>query len=126
MHVCTCVGAVRVALPSFLVSGTGTLCSHPPIFKHALLCLRPLSTPCFYTVRVQAVGLPGGTSLLNFILDGAVFSNPSLLRSQQLGPALTIWGRISLSTDQVLACPRKCSCDPCSGKGSEIMANHNT
>ena len=65
-------------------------------------------------------------SLSNFISDGVVFPNPSLLRTLLLGPTPTIWGRVSLSNGWMLAYPRKCSCDPCSGKGSEIMANYNT
>ena len=36
------------------------------------------------SVRDQAIGLPGGTSLLRLISDGAVFPNPSLLRALQL------------------------------------------
>ena len=55
-----------------------------------------------------------------------MFPNPSLLRTLLLGPTPTIWGRVSLSNGWMLAYPRKCSCDPCSGKGSEIMANYNT
>ena len=44
-----------------------------------ILCLRLLSTPCFYAVRDQAIRLPGSTSLLSFISDAAVFPDPSLL-----------------------------------------------
>ena len=36
-----------------------------------LLCLQLSSTPHFYTVLNQAISLPGGTSLPNFISDGA-------------------------------------------------------
>ena len=61
--------------PSYLVSGIGTLFS--PISKCApVLCLRLPSTPCFYTVRDQAVRLPGGTSFLSFLSHVAVFLVP--------------------------------------------------
>ena len=119
-----------------------------PTHKQATIpCLRILSTPHFYTVCVQAVSLPD-TSLPNFISDGTVFPNPSLLRTLWLGPAPTLWERVSLSNGQMQACPREHSCDLAeaevlrlwpgtglpqnkfmqsrSGKGSEIMANYNT
>ena len=37
-----------------------------------VLCLQLPSTPRFYTVRDQAVKLPGSTSCLSFISDAAV------------------------------------------------------
>ena len=46
-----------------------------------LLCLWLPSTPRFYTLCDQDISLPGGTSLLSFISDGAVFPNSLLLRS---------------------------------------------
>ena len=49
-----------------------------------LLCLRPLSTPCLYPVYVQAVCLPGGTSLQSFSSDGVLFQNCTLQRPLQL------------------------------------------
>ena len=75
-----------------------------------LLCLRLLSSPGLYPVHVQAVNQPGGTSLWSFISDGAVFQNPSLQRTLWLGPMPTPWGRVSLRSGWVPACPRKCSC----------------
>ena len=45
-----------------------------------VLCLQLLSTSSFYTVHDHAVSLPGGTSLLSFVSDAAVFPKPSLLR----------------------------------------------
>ena len=74
-----------------------------------------------------------------FILDGAVFPKPSLLRALWLGPALTLWGSILLNNGQcrnspaitllerlrgcdwMLACPRISS-----SRVSGIMVNHNT
>ena len=50
------------------------------------LCLWPPSIACLYTVGDQAVRLPGGTSLLNFNSDVAVFPNPSLLRDCGFDP----------------------------------------
>ena len=60
------------------VSSIGTLFSPAPSRDH--LCLQLPSTPCFYTVCHQAVRLPGGTSLLSFVSDVAVFPDPLLLR----------------------------------------------
>ena len=59
----------------------------------------------------QAVSIPGGTSLLNFISDGAVFPNLSLLRALWFGPALTLLGRVLTSNGQVLGCPQECLCN---------------
>ena len=68
-----------MASPSYPVSSIGTLFS--PISNHApILCLWLLSAPRFYTVCDQAVRLTGGTYLLSFISDEAVFPNPLLLR----------------------------------------------
>ena len=62
--------------PKYPVSSIGTLFS--PISNHApVLCLQLLSTPLFYAVCDQA---PGGTSLLSFVSDVAVFPNSLLLR----------------------------------------------
>ena len=80
--------------------------------------------------------------------DGAVFPNLSLLRALQLGLALTLWGRVSLSNGQVLGCPREHSYSHAAleaqkqwphygllqnefvrsstSSSSEIMVNHNT
>ena len=112
-----------------------------------LFCLQFPSTPCFYNVHVQAVSLPGSTSLLNFISNGAVFPNPSLLKALWRGPAPTLWGRVLLSNGQVPACPwgtfvrshhykaqrlwlgaslpQKNFVWLCSSRGSGTMVNHN-
>ena len=69
-------------LPSFWHRNSLSLTHNQAPF----LCLRFLSTLHFYTVRFQAVSLPGGISLPNFISDGALFPNPSCQRTLQLGP----------------------------------------
>ena len=65
----------------------------PTFDQISLLCLRPPSTPLLHPVRVQAVHLPGSTSLQSFISDGAVLQNPMLLRPLWLGPAPILWGK---------------------------------
>ena len=72
-----------------------------------LLCFRPPSIPCFYFIHVQVVCLSGGTSLQSFHSDGVVFQNTTVQRLLQLGPALTLCGRVSLSSGHVPVCPRK-------------------
>ena len=47
--------------------------------------------------------------LQSFFSDGVVFQNPSLHRTLWLGPTLTLWGRVLLTSGWVLACPRKLS-----------------
>ena len=68
-----------MATPGYLVSSMGTLLS-PTSSRAPVLCLRLPFTACFYTVRDQAVRLPGGTSLPSFISDAVVFPDPSFLR----------------------------------------------
>ena len=117
------MGEVKVVSPNFLVSGTGTLHSHPPTTKP--LRLRLLSILCFYIVHVQAVSLPSSTSLLNFISDGAV-SKPltsedpeTWIHSSALGEGLDEqWLGASL--------PQQTLLQSHSGKVSEIMAKDNT
>ena len=46
-----------------------------------------------------------GTSLLNFISDGAVFPNSSFLRALELEPTLTLCGSVLPSNGQVLVAP---------------------
>ena len=106
-------------LPSFWHRNSALSLTHN---QAPLLCLRLLSTPCFYTVQVPAVSLPGSTSLPNFIKDGAMFPNPSLLRTQWCGPTLTLWRRVLLSNGQLAP---NVFMQWCSSGGSEIMANHN-
>ena len=106
-----------------------------------------LSTPCFYTLCIQAVRLLGSTFLPNLISNGAVFPNPSLPKALRLGPSPTLWRRVSLGSGRcrlapgnihavtllqglrdcgwVLACLRRNSCDH-SGSSAGIMVNHNT
>ena len=68
-----------MASPSYPVSSIRTLFS--PVSNLApVLCLRFLSTLCFYTVHDQADRLPGVPSLLSFISGMAVFPNPLPLR----------------------------------------------
>ena len=66
-------------IPGYSVSSIGTLLSLISNCAPILHLWLPF-TPCFYTVLDQAVRLPGGTSLLSFISDTAVFPNPSLQR----------------------------------------------
>ena len=74
-----------MASPCYPVSSIRILFS--PISNCApVLCLQFLSTPYFYTVCDQAVRLPGGTSLLIFITDVAVFPDLSLLRDCGFDP----------------------------------------
>ena len=85
--VCVCAGGVKMASPSYPVSSMGSLFSH--ISNCApILCLQLPSTSYFYTVLDQAIRLPGGTSLLSFISDAAVFPNPSLLRDCRPHPGM--------------------------------------
>ena len=83
--------------PSYPIFSIRTLCSPQ-------LSLLLLPTPCFYAIHDQAVSLPGGISLLNFISDGAVFPDPSLVRALCLGLAPTLWERVLLSTGWGPAC----------------------
>ena len=83
----------------------------PTWYQAPLLCLRLPSTPWLCPVCVQAVCLPGSTSLQSFISDWVVFQSPTLQRPLRLGPTLTIWGRVLLSNGQVPASPGKRSCD---------------
>ena len=69
--------------------------------QEPLLCLRLLSIPHLYPVHVQVISLLGSTSLLSFISDGDVFANPSFQRTLQVGPTLTLWGKVSLSNGQL-------------------------
>ena len=72
-------GRVGNGIPQLPVSSTRSLFF--PISNSApVLRLQLPSIPRFYTVRGQAVRLPGGTFLLTFIPDAAVFPAPSLLR----------------------------------------------
>ena len=68
-----------MASPSNPVSSIATLSSL--ISSHApTLHLRLPFTPRFYAAHDLPIRLPGGTSLLSFISDAAVFPDPSLLR----------------------------------------------
>ena len=69
--------------------------TQPPVWKlcalltsnHApVLGLQLSSTACFFTVRDQAIRLPGGPSLLSFMSDAAVCPDPSLLRDCGFDP----------------------------------------
>ena len=62
------------------------LCAPPASNCTPVLCLWLPSTLHFYTVCDQAVRLPGGTSLMSFISDAAVFPNPSILRPFNFDP----------------------------------------
>ena len=79
-HVPTCAEGVKMASPSYPVSSIRTLCSPRPAMKYPSFVSGFHPLPPFYTVHNQAIRLPGGTSLLSFISDGAVFPNPSFLR----------------------------------------------
>ena len=102
MHICGKIENGITQLPSLWYQNSALL---PSSNQAPLLCLQLPSTPHFYTVCIQAVSLLGSTSLLNYIADGAVFPNPSLLRALQLGPAPTLWGSVTPSNGWVPACP---------------------
>ena len=99
-----------MASPSFLVSGTVTSHFHQPVIKHPSLVSGLHATPQIYPVHVQAVHLPGGTSLQSFISDDIVFQNPTLQSFLWLGSTPTLWGRVLLSNGLLPACSRKHSC----------------
>ena len=99
-----------MASPSFLFSGTGTSHFHQPVIKHPSLVSGLHATPQIYRVHVQAVHLPGGTSLQSFISDDIVFQNPTLQSFLWLGPTPTLRGRVLLSNGLLPACSRKHSC----------------
>ena len=113
-----------------------------------LLCFQLPSTPCFYILHDQAVILPGGTSLLSFISDAAVFPNPSLLRDcgfdllrhsgggshQEMAGCWphqgTLWDRAAANAQRLqlgASLPQKKFTQSCSSSSvSGIMENHNT
>ena len=101
---------VKMASSSFLVSGTGTLRSHWPSIKHTPFSQSSVHSPLLHCACLSCQ-LASSIFLLNFILDGAVFPHPSLMRPLRLGPAMLFWGRFSLSNGPVLACPKERSCD---------------
>ena len=71
-----------MASPSYTISSIRTLLSLTSYWT-PLLYLWLLSTPDFYTVHDQAIKLPGSTSLLTYISDGAV-SHPLTSEGLQL------------------------------------------
>ena len=71
--------------PSYPVSSMGALSSPRPAITLVSFVSGFLHSR-FYTVRDQAVRLPGGTSLLSFISVAAVFPDPSLRRDHGLDP----------------------------------------
>ena len=79
--VCACMGAVKMGSPSYPVSSMGAFSSPWPAITLASFVSSFLHCR-FYTVRDQAVRLPGVTSLLSFISIAAVLSNPSLWRDR--------------------------------------------
>ena len=100
-----------------------------------ILCLWPPSISCLYTVLDQVFRLPGSTSLLSLVSDGAVFPNSSLMRDCGFDPLRPSGGEshramagcwlhlgmfggpcsvllpMSRDCSWVPACPRKSSCD---------------
>ncbi|XP_047697931.1 uncharacterized protein LOC125156220 [Prionailurus viverrinus] len=131
--------------PAAPVTSIGTQSSRVSS-RTPVLCLQLSSTPRFYAIRDQAVRLPGGTSLLSFISEGAVFPGPSLLRDcgfaplrfsaggshQALAAGRSPSGRFR---DRLLPTPRDCGRVPaprrkkfprsCSGSVSGTMESHN-
>ena len=112
-----------------------------------LLCFQLPSTPCFYILHDQAVILPGGTSLLSFISDAAVFPNPSLLRDcgfdllrhsgggshQEMAGCWphqgTLWDRAAANAQRLqlgASLPQKKFTHSCSSSVLGIIGNHNT
>ena len=68
VHVGARAGEVKMASPSFLVSGTGTLCSHLPNKQSRIPPLSQSSSvhsPLLHCVCVQAVSLPYTWKFLN-------------------------------------------------------------
>ena len=135
----------KMASPSCRVTSIGTLSSRISS-RTPVLCLQLSSTPRFYAARDHAVRLPGGTSLLSFISEAAVFPGPSLLRDcgfarlrfsaggshRALAACRSPSGRVP---DRLLPTPRDCGQVPaprqkkfppsCSGSVSGTMENHN-
>ena len=98
-------GRVGNGIPQLPVSSTRSLFF--PISNSApVLRLQLPSIPRFYTVRGQAVRLPGGTFLLTFISDAAVFPRPLSFEGLWLCASQTFWGRVSPSNGGVPATPR--------------------
>ena len=94
----------------------------PTCDQAPLLCLRLLYTPHLFPVHVQAVHLPGSTSLQSLISDGFVFQNPTVQRPMAWTCAYS-QGRDLLTNGRV---PQKMFMRSCSARGSEIMTNDNT
>ena len=74
--VCTCVGVVKMASPSYPVSSFGTLFSLISNYT-PVLCLQLSSTPHSFTVCDQA---PVSTSLPRFVSDVAISPGPLFLK----------------------------------------------
>ena len=94
VRLCACMGEVKAVAHSFPHLWHRNIAISPTDNQAPLHCLQLLSTPCFYTipVHIQAISLPGSTSLPTFILDGAVFPTPSFLTPcgwDPLGEGLT-------------------------------------
>ena len=132
--------------PSYPVSSMGAFSSPWPAITLASFVSSFLHCH-FYTVRDQAVRLPGVTSLLSFISFAAVLSNPSLWRdrgSDMLissaggSPRAMAWCRPHPGMLAGLCCCRsqrlRLGASPpqrrftwlCSGSVGGIMQNHNT
>ena len=108
--VCICTGEVKMASLAFPVSSSRTLCSHPRAIKHPsfVSSFHPLPASTLSVSKPSACQAEPPSKILSQM---GLFPNPSLLRSLQLRPALTLWGRISLSNGLVPACPQERSCD---------------
>ena len=112
-----------MALPSSLVSCTGTLCSLA-CHQAPLFCLRPLSTPCRYPVPVQAIYL-GVTFLHIFISNGAV-SKPYTSETPAAQTHTNCLGEVLAEQWPGAGLPQKTFMTSCRGRRAEIVTNHNT
>ena len=102
-----CQVEVKMASPSSLVSGTGSLCSHQSEIKHSsfLSGLCPLPTSTLLVSKLSTCQVKPLSSILYQM--GLCFKT-SYLRDPQLTPIPSLWGKVSLSNIRP-ACDRKCA-----------------
>lgn len=89
-----------------------------------LLWLRLLSTPCLHPICVQAIRLLDSTSLQSSISDSAMFQNPYFIDPCGWTTANSL-GEDSAEQCPGAGLPQKTFVQSHSGRGLEIMTNHN-
>ena len=128
IHMCMFVylrGEVKMVSPSFPVCGPVILHSHPLENQAPILCLWLPCTPCFYTVPVQAVSLPGAP--FSQILSQMGYVSETLTSEGSVAwTTPTLWGMVWPSKGRVLACPWEMFVQSCCCRGSRIMVNYHT